>query len=117
MDYYVVRAEMNGLDFDHRVLQPWANNPAFYVTAFRDESDQPAREGPLAAGGVELWKYAFPLSASDAAAIDAGLQPIPKLLDQAKANLTGNQKDLWTLRREGDQGPERGPRGVCRETR
>jgi len=23
---------MNGLDFDHRVLQPWARNPAFYVT-------------------------------------------------------------------------------------
>src|SRR5262245_4438189 len=24
-DYHVVRAEMNGLDFDHRVLKPWAN--------------------------------------------------------------------------------------------
>ena len=32
VDYHVVRAEMNGLDFDHRVLRPWANNPAFYVT-------------------------------------------------------------------------------------
>ena len=96
VDYYVVRAEMHGLEFDHRVLKPWANNPAFYVTAFGDESDQPAREGPLAAGGVELWKYTFPLSKGDADAIGAGLQPIPKLLDQAKTNLTGNQKDLWT---------------------
>jgi hypothetical protein len=96
VDYYVVRAEMYGLDFDHRVLKPWTNNPAFYVTAYGDESDQPAREGPLAAGGVELWKYTFPLSASDAAAIGTGLQPIPKLLEQAKTNLTGNQKDLWT---------------------
>ncbi len=95
VDYYVVRAEMNGLDFDHRVLQPWTNNPAFYVTAFMDESDQPAREGPLAAGGVDLWKYTFPLSADDATAIRSGLQPIPKLLDQAKRNLTGNQKDIW----------------------
>lgn len=95
VDYYVVRAEMHGLDFDHRVLVPWANNPAFYVTAYGDESDQPAREGPLAAGGVDLWKYALPLSAADAAAIGAGLQPIPTLLDQAKTNLTGNQKDLW----------------------
>src|SRR5262245_990951 len=41
VDYHVVRAEMNGLDFDHRVLQPWANNPAFYVTVFPGESDQP----------------------------------------------------------------------------
>ena len=96
VDYYVVRAEMNGLDFDHRVLKPWANNPAFYVTAFMDESDQPAREGPLAAGGVDLWQYAFPLSAGDAAAINTGLQPIPALLEQARANLTGNQQDIWT---------------------
>lgn len=94
VDYYVVRAEMHGRDFDHRVLQPWANNPAFYVTVYGDESDQPAREGPLAAGGVDLWKYTFPLSASDAAAISVGLQPIPKLLERAKTNLTGNQKDL-----------------------
>jgi hypothetical protein len=96
VDYYVVRAEMNGLDFDHRVLKPWANNPAFYVTVYGDESDQPAREGPLAAGGVELWQYKLPLSPADAATIGAGLQPIPKLLEQAKTNLTGNQKDLWT---------------------
>jgi hypothetical protein len=96
VDYYVVRAEMNGLDFDHRVLKPWVNNPAFYVTAFMDESDQPAREGPLAVGGVDLWKYSLPLSAGDAAQIAAGLQPIEKLLEQAKTTLTGNQRDLWT---------------------
>ena len=95
VDYYLVRAEMNGLDFDHRVLKPWVNNPAFYVTAFMDESDQPAREGPLAAGGVDLWKYPMPVSAADAAGIDTGLRPIPALLDQARRNLTGNQKDLW----------------------
>jgi hypothetical protein len=53
VDYQVVRAEMNGLDFDHRVLQPWARNPAFYVTVVADESDQPAREGPFAYGTVD----------------------------------------------------------------
>lgn len=26
VDWQIVRAEMNGLDFDHRVLRPWANN-------------------------------------------------------------------------------------------
>ena len=95
MDYFVVRAEMSGLDFDHRVLKPWVNNPAFYVTAFMEESDQPAREGPLAAGGVDLWQYALPLTDADAKAIDAGLRTIPALLDQARTNLTGNQKDIW----------------------
>ena len=97
VDYHIVRAEMNGLDFDHRVLRPWANNPAFYVTVFAEQSDQPAREGPHAAGAVELWSYTFPLSASDAARVDSGLRTIPALLAQARVNLTGNGRDLWTF--------------------
>src|SRR6185503_16290808 len=86
---------MNGLDFDHRVLKPWVNNPAFYVTVFDDESDQPAREGPHAAGMVELVWFKRPLSAKDAATIDSGIRMIPALLEQARGNLTGNQKDIW----------------------
>jgi len=97
VDYHIVRAEMNGLDFDHRVLRPWANNPAFYVTVFAEQSDQPAREGPHAAGAVELWSYTFPLSASDAARVASGLRTIPALLAQARVNLTGNGRDLWTF--------------------
>jgi hypothetical protein len=95
VDYHVVRAEMNGLEFDHRVLKPWANNPAFYVTIFLSESDQPAREGPFAYGAVELWKYRFPLSAEDAAAVAGGVRIVPELLTQARKNLVGNGKDLW----------------------
>jgi hypothetical protein len=97
VDYHIVRAEMNGLDFDHRVLRPWANNPAFYVTVFADQSDQPAREGPHAAGALELWSYTFPLSDRDAAQVSTGLRAIPRLLAQARTNLTGNGRDLWTL--------------------
>ena len=52
-DYHVVRAEMHGLDFDHRVLRPWANNPAFYVTIFPARAISP-REGPFVYGAVEL---------------------------------------------------------------
>ena len=94
-DYRVVRAELAGLDFDHRVLKPWANNPAFYVTVFTEESDQPAREGPFASGAVELWTYRFPLTPERAASMDAGIRAIPELLAQAKANLTGGGRDLW----------------------
>jgi hypothetical protein len=94
-DYHIVRAEMNGLDFDHRVLKPWASNPAFYVTIFPNESDQPAREGPFAYGAVEIWSYQFLLSAQDAERIGAGLRAVPGLLAQARTNLTGNGKDLW----------------------
>jgi len=95
VDYHVVRAEMNGLDFDYRVLKPWANNPGFYVTVFTEESDQPSREGPFASGAVELWTYTFPLTADAASRLDPGVRAIPKLLAQAKTNLVGNGRDLW----------------------
>ena len=95
VDAQVVRAEMNGLDFDHRVLQPWARNPAFYVTVVADESDQPAREGPFASGTVELFRWRFPLTEAQANELAARLAPVPALLRQARGNLTGNARDLW----------------------
>ncbi|HEX9004173.1 MAG TPA: hypothetical protein VGB07_29945, partial [Blastocatellia bacterium] len=30
VDWHLVRAEMNGFDFNHRVLKPWERDPAFY---------------------------------------------------------------------------------------
>ena len=95
VDWHVVRAEMNGLDFDHRVLKPWTNNPGFYVTVFTDESDQPAREGHFAYGAVELWSHASPLDSASAAKVASGIRAIPGLLAQARKNLTGNGRDLW----------------------
>src|SRR5262249_41118098 len=95
VDCHIVRAEMNGLDFDHRVLRPWANDPAFYVTVFSSESDQPAREGHYARGSLELWSYAWPLDARSGAALGLRLGAIPPLLDQARRNLVGNGRDLW----------------------
>jgi hypothetical protein len=38
VDWRLVRAKMNGFDFNHRVLKPWARDLAFYQsikTAFR----------------------------------------------------------------------------------
>jgi hypothetical protein len=95
VDYQVVQAEMNGLDFDHRVLRPWARNPAFYVTVFPSRSDQPAREGPLAYGAIELWTYQFPLTADAGRDLTARLKTVPPLLEQAEGNLVENPRDLW----------------------
>jgi len=92
VDYRIVGAEMDGLDFDHRVLKPWSRNPDFYVTVFADETDQPAREGPHARGGVELLKFRLPQDADELA---RRLQHIPALLQQARGNLDGNARDLW----------------------
>jgi hypothetical protein len=95
VDWHLVRAEMNGLEFDHRVRKPWATNPAFYVTVFLEQSDQPAREGPVPYGTVEAWSYSFPLTPERAGEMDASLRTIPRFLDQAKENLAGSGRDLW----------------------
>lgn len=95
VDWHIVQAEMRGMEFDHRVRKPWATNPAFYVTVFGDQSDQPAREGPFADGAIEVWAETFPLSADRAALMRTQLEAIPVLLSQARTNLVGTGADLW----------------------
>ncbi len=95
IDWHLVRTEMNGLDFDHRVRRPWARDPAFYVTIYEAESDVPAHEGPVIHGWIDLWTYDYPLSAADADELARRIGTIPELLDQARVNLTGGARDLW----------------------
>ena len=96
VDLELVRAELNGFDFDARVLQPWVRDPAFYATLWTEPSDTPSHEGPVPAGICDLWTYTFPLQPSDEAKLAAELRPIPAFLAQARTNLTGNARDLWT---------------------
>ncbi len=95
IDQLLMRAEMNGLDFNLRVLQPWARDPAFYRSLWSEQSDTPAHEGPCQQALIELWTYHFPLSTAEVARLTAALRTIPPLLAQARENLTGNAKDLW----------------------
>jgi len=95
VDYQLLRAEMNGLDFYIRVLQPWARDPAYYRTVWTAQSDTPAHEGPTHHGLAELWTYSFPLSSAAEAKLAGELRVIPPLLAQARGNLTGNARDLW----------------------
>lgn len=97
IDGELVRAEMNGLDFDHRVLRPWARDPAFYSVVIDSESDTPLHEGPVMAGAIELWRLTFPLPAAEAARLRTRLQAIPRILDDARGNLVGEARDLWRL--------------------
>ena len=50
---------MHGLDFNIRILQPWARDPAFYKSIWTGQSDTPAHEGPTHHAVVELWTYSF----------------------------------------------------------
>jgi len=95
VDYWIVRAEMNGLDFYHRVSRPWAQNPAFYVMIFPSRSDVPAHEGPDIHGWIDLWTWDNPLEAGPAMELAERIAVVPRVLDQARINLTGNARDLW----------------------
>ncbi|WP_022697401.1 DUF885 family protein [Euryhalocaulis caribicus] len=96
VDYQIVRAEMNGLDFNIRVLRPWARDPAFYKSVWTYESDTPGHEGPTHHAVTELWTYDFPLTAAEEARLTKDLSVIPPLNEQARENLDGNARDLWT---------------------
>lgn len=95
VDHELVRAQMNGFDFNLRVLRPWARDPAYYQSIWTAQSDTPAHEGPTHHAVVELWTYVFPLSAADENRLAGELRTIPSLLKQAQRNLTGNARDLW----------------------
>lgn len=95
VDWQLVRAEMNGLKFDLETAQPWALDPAWYVSIWTAQSDTPAHEGPVHIAPIDLWHFSFPLGKDEAARLAAELAHIPPLLAQARGNLTGNAADLW----------------------
>ena len=95
VDWMLVWAEMNGYDFNHRVLKPWNRDPAFYKTIFTERSDVPAHEGPTHHAIIDVWKYTFPLSMAEKNNLIDQLKVIEPLNEQAKLNLTGNAKELW----------------------
>jgi len=100
-DYKLVNAEVNGLDFNLRVLRPWARDPAFYVNVFPSRSDIPWREGPVPYPQVELYTYHFPLDAEAQKDLTTKLGMIPAFLAEAKENLkASNARDLWVYGEE-----------------
>ncbi len=106
VDYHLVRASLNGLDFHLRVLRPWARDPAFYASVRASQSDTPSEEGPTIAGAIRLWQYPVwpqhsrstvgPLTPDDERRLAAELATVPPLLEQARVNLADSDaKDLW----------------------
>jgi hypothetical protein len=105
IDWHLVRAEMNALDFYARVLRPWERDPTFYASVRTAQSDTPAEEAPTIHNAVRLWQYSIwprtalsqpsPLTPDAEQALASELRSIAPLLEQARANLTGNARDLW----------------------
>ncbi|WP_156455532.1 DUF885 family protein [Sphingomonas sp. CCH5-D11] len=88
VDAMVVRAEMNGMDFQYRVMQPWTRDPAFYSTTNLGF-------GPKMHGAIALPR--LPIAADKAAVLAAQLNAVPEALRQARVNLTDARGDLARL--------------------
>jgi uncharacterized protein (DUF885 family) len=100
-DFKLVRAEMNGFDFNFRVLRPWARDPAFYANVFSSRSDIPWREGPVPYPEIELYNYHFPLDADAQKDLTTKIGMIPAFLSEARENLkASNARDLWVYGEE-----------------
>ncbi|MCE2492404.1 MAG: DUF885 family protein [Alphaproteobacteria bacterium] len=71
VDYHLVRSEMNGHEFQHRVLSPWSRDPGFY----NDVIAMLSRTAEL------------PLQANEVARLQSKIRSVPGLVEQARANL------------------------------
>lgn len=88
IDYMVVLAEMRGFEFQHRVLEPWKRDPAFYSTTNLGF-------GPKMHGAIAIPE--LPVAEDVAADLAAKLNAVPEALRQARANLTDPRGDLARL--------------------
>ena len=70
-DYHLVRAEMNGYEFQHRVLSPWSKDPGFYNDVIATLAEVPE----------------LPLRQNAVAGLQAKIGAVPDLVEQAKVNL------------------------------
>lgn len=106
IDWHLVRAEMNGMQYNLSVLKPFARDPAYYASVRTHESDTPAEEGPTIHAAVRLWQYAIwprtvldsvrPMSRDETRRLTAALRTVAPLLQQARTNLAAsNARDLW----------------------
>jgi uncharacterized protein (DUF885 family) len=87
-DYMLVLAEMRGLEFQHRVLRPWARDPAFYSTTNLGF-------GPKMHGAIAIPR--LPLEPEQAAELGRALEAVPAILAQARSNLVEARGDLARL--------------------
>jgi hypothetical protein len=96
IDYQLFQAELNGMDFDLRVLKPWARDPTFYASVWSEQSDVPEHEGPSSEPIINLYDFSYPLSKADQKQLTCLLGAVPAILEQAKTNLKDSTaRDLW----------------------
>jgi hypothetical protein len=78
VDYLLVQAQLDGLDFELTVLKPWSRDPGHYVDLVQN---LPFTELP----------------AKDAGELAGKLRSVPEILEQARGNLTEAGGELTAL--------------------
>ncbi len=100
VDYHLVRAEMNGLEFYHRVLRPWSRDPCFYLPS-------QGGAGPVIRINLRIPEKP-PLPEDKIDEFSKQLKAIPEIYEQAKQNLTEGAKDfaamaIWSTKEESEE--------------
>ena len=90
----ILWAEMNGYDFNERILKPWQRDSAFYKTVWTERSDIPAHEVPTHHALLEVWQYKFPLSNEQRLQFLKGLKLISVLNEQARMDNEPHRSEL-----------------------
>ena len=80
VDYLLVRARLQGLEFEHRVLKPWARDPIFWLEQVQEV---PYVELPLPDEEVGRWQ--------------PQLAAVPVAVEQARALLSAANRELADL--------------------
>ncbi len=75
VDYRIVRAQMDALEFEHRLLRPWSRDPGLYVDLLRSVA---YTRLPVPADKLEEFRVS--------------LQAVPAVVRQATSNLGGDAK-------------------------
>ena len=88
MDYLLVKAEMRGLEFQHRIVRPWRRDPAFYSTTSLGF-------GPKIYDAIPIPR--LPLPPDRLERFGVKLKAVPAVFAQAKGNLTEPVPDLARL--------------------
>jgi uncharacterized protein (DUF885 family) len=86
VDYHLVRAEMNGMEYYHRIYRPWFRDPCFYLPS-------QGGAGPVIRIRLRI-PDRLPIPEDRIDEVRTQLKAIPKIYEQARENLTEAAKDL-----------------------
>ena len=106
VDYHLVRAEMNALEFHHKEHRPWSRDPGFY-SMFEGDAGASINAPVFFRPVYDLFGFShdgpdpsddadesLSLSAEQQKALRQTLEGVPKIFAQARQNLTEPAADL-----------------------